>query len=369
MMREYFGEITDNRQAWKVKHNLLEIIVMTICAVIAGCDVWEDIADYCRVKEKWFKESLHMTLGNGIPSHDTLQRVWGMIEPKEFEQCFCEWVQAVCQKTKGEIVSIDGKTIRRSGGKQQKPIHMVSAWANTQQMVLGQMATDEKSNEITAVPELLEMLDIAGCIITADAMSCQKEIVKKITEKEADYVLGLKDNQPTMRREVAEYFDAAQREPKNYPDVKIMRTMDYGHGRIETRSYYLTTEVDWFESRKEWCNLCSFGMVCSRVEEGVKITEDTRYYITSLEDVSAFAEAARKHWGIENSLHWCLDMTFREDYSRIRKDHSAENMAVVRHIALSILKNYPAKISLARKRRRCAYDDAFFADVMNSVHA
>lgn len=369
MLREYFRELSDSRQAGKVKHNLLEIIVMTICAVIAGCDVWEDIADYCRVKEMWFRESLHMSLENGIPSHDTIQRVWGMIEPKEFEKCFCAWVEAVCQKTKGEIVSIDGKTVRRSGGNGQKPIHMVSAWANKQQMVLGQLATEEKSNEITAVPELLEMLDVTGCIITADAMSCQKEIVKKITVKKADYVLGLKDNQPTMRREVQEYFDAARRESQNYPAVQTIKTTDSGHGRIETRTYYLTTEIEWFEGRPDWSNLRSFGMVHSKVEQQGKVTEDVRYFISSLEDISTFSEAVRKHWGIENALHWCLDMTFQEDYSRIRKDHSAENMAVVRHIALNILKNYPAKISLARKRRRCAYDDTFFADVMCSVHA
>lgn len=369
MMQEYFGELTDNRQAWKVRHNLLEIIVMTICAVIAGCDVWEDITDFCRVKAAWFKESLHMKLENGIPSHDTMQRVWGMIDPKEFERCFCAWVEAVCQKTNGEIVSIDGKTVRRSGGKDQKPIHMVSAWANSQQMVLGQMATDEKSNEITAVPELLEMLDIAGCIITADAMSCQKEITQKITEKGADYVLGLKENQPTMRREVQEFFNAAKQEPQNYTSVKSVRTTDAGHGRVETRTYYLTTEIEWFESLAEWRNLRAFGMVLSRVVQSDRITEDVRYFITSLEDVSVFAEAVRKHWGIENSLHWCLDMTFREDLSRIRKNHSAENMVVVRHMALNVLKNHPAKISIARKRRRCAYDDDFFADVINSVHA
>ena len=369
MMREYFGNIRDTRQPWKVKHNLLEIIVMTICAVIAGCDVWEDIADYCRVKADWFRESLHMKLENGVPSHDTMQRVWGMIDPRAFERSFCAWVEAVCHKTNGEIVSIDGKTVRRSGGKDRNPIHMVSAWANKQQMVLGQLATDEKSNEITAVPALLEMLDVAGCIITADAMSCQKEIVQKITEKEADYVIGLKDNQPTMRREVQEYFDAARREPKNYPSVKTVKTKDAGHGRIETRTYYLTTEIEWFENLADWQNLRAFGMVHSKVEQYDRVTEDVRYFITSLEDESMFAEAVRKHWGIENSLHWCLDMTFREDLSRIRKDHSAENMVVVRHMALNILKSYPAKISLARKRRRCAYDDAFFADVMNSVRA
>ena len=310
-----------------------------------------------------------MELENGIPSHDTMQRVWAMIEPKEFERCFCAWVEAVCQRTNGEIISVDGKTVRRSGGQDQKPIHMVSAWAAGQQMVLGQLATDEKSNEITAVPELLEMLDIAGCIITADAMSCQKTIVEKIAGKGAEYVLSLKDNQPTLCTEVKEYFEGALQHSADYPDVMQIKTSDKGHGRIETRTYYFTTNVDWYADKQDWANLRSFGMVVSKVNQQGKITQDTRYFISSLDSIDLFADAVRKHWGIENSLHWCLDMTFHEDYSRIRKDHSAENMAVVRHIALNILKSYPEKISLARKRRRCAYDDAFFAKVMCSVHA
>ena len=179
MLQTYFETLTDERQAWKVKHNLLEIVVMTICAVIAGCDAWEDIEDFCRVKEQWLKENLHLELKNGLPSHDTMQRVWSMIHPEEFEKCFSQWVSSVCQRTDGEIVSIDGKTVRRSKDTDKNPIHMVSAWANQNQMVLGQLATDEKSNEITAVPELLEALDITGTIITTDAMSCQKEIVKQ----------------------------------------------------------------------------------------------------------------------------------------------------------------------------------------------
>ena len=369
MLKEYFDGINDPRQEGKVKHNLLEVIVMTICAVIAGCDVWEDIADFCRVKENWLRESLHMKLENGVPSHDTLQRVWGMIEPKEFEKRFSDWVDAVCQKVDGDIISVDGKTLRRSGASGQKPIHMVSAWSNKQQLVLGQIATEEKSNEITAVPELLEILDVAGCIITADAMSCQKAITQKVTEKGADYVLGLKDNHPLFRREVEEYFAAAMKDPKNYPDVKTQKTTDFGHGRIEYRTYHFTTETDWYEGKAEWSNLRSFGMVLSKVEYPDKTTEDVRFFISSLEDISAFSQAVRKHWGIENSLHWCLDMTFHEDYSRIRKDHTAENMAVVRHISLNMLKNHPAKISIARKRRRCSYDDAFLAEVILCFHA
>lgn len=369
MMREYFEGIKDTRQEGKVKHNLLEIIVMTICAVIAGCDVWEDIADFCRVKEKWLRESLHLKLENGIPSHDTMQRVWGMIEPEEFEKRFCEWVEAVSHKVEGDIISVDGKTLRRSGEKGKSPIHMVSAWSNQQQMVLGQLATDEKSNEITAVPELLNILDISGCIITADAMSCQKTITEKITEKGADYVLGLKENHPLFHQEVEDYFSAALKDAKNYPSVKKIETTDYGHGRIEHRTYYLTTEVVWYEGIADWSNLRSFGMVVSKITYPDKTTEDSRLFISSIEDISVFQNAVRKHWGIENSLHWCLDVTFREDYSRIRKDHSAENMAVVRHISLNLLKAHPSKISLARKRRRCSYDDAFLADVLLSVHA
>ena len=369
MLKDYFADLTDKRQRGKIKHNLLEIVVMTICAVIAGCDAWEDIADYCRVKEAWFREALHMKLENGIPSHDTIQRIWSMILPDEFEQRFRSWVSSICQKGENEIVSIDGKTLRGSKSEGRSPIHMVSAWANRNQLVLGQLATDEKSNEITAVPELLEVLDIEGCIITADAMSCQKAITEKITEKKADYVLGLKDNQPTLRQDSAEYFEDALKAPRNYPEIQKQVTLDKGHGRIETRTYYLTTDLDWLYGKNEWSRLNGLGMVHTRVETGGKVTEENRFYITSLTDIEIFSHAVRAHWGIESSLHWCLDMTFHEDYSRMRKDHSAENMAVVRHIALDILKQYPEKISLARKRRRCAYDDVFLANVLLSIHA
>ena len=369
MLQTYFETLTDERQTWKVKHNLLEIVVMTICAVIAGCDVWEDIEDFCRVKEQWLKENLHLELKNGLPSHDTMQRVWSMIHPEEFEKCFIQWVSSVCQRTDGEIVSIDGKTVRRSKDTDKNPIHMVSAWANQNQVVLGQLATDEKSNEITAVPELLAALDITGTIITTDAMSCQKEIVKKIIEKKADYTIALKENQPTLYEYVHDYFSSAITEKQFYPEVSSSQTTEKGHGRIERRTYYLSAEIEWLENRTDWAGLAAIGMVHSHVERNGVISEENRYYITSLVDVKQFASAVRSHWGVENSLHWCLDMTFHEDYSRIRKDHSAENMAVVRHMALNILKQHPAKISLARKRRRCSYDDAFLASVLLAFHA
>lgn len=369
MLRESFISIIDPRQQGKVKHNLLEIIVMTICAVIAGCDVWEDIVDFCRVKEQWLKEKLNMKLEYGLPSHDTMQRVWGMIEPESFEKCFREWVSSVCERVEGEIISIDGKTLCGSKGKGKSPIHMVSAWAHEQQLVLGQIATDEKSNEITAVPKLLDVLDIAGCIITADAMSCQKEIAQKVIEKHGEYVFGLKDNQPNLRRDTQDYYQAASKDPEVYSEIQWHKTTDKGHGRIETREYYLSTQIEWLSSINEWAGLKGLGMVRSTVIANGEKTTEERYYITSLTSVETFSKAVRAHWGIENTLHWCLDMTFHEDYSRIRNDHSAENMAVVRHIALDILKQYPEKISLARKRRRCSYDDAFLADVLLSVHA
>jgi predicted transposase YbfD/YdcC len=360
-MKEYFSEISDPRQPWKTDHNLHEIIIMTICAVISDFDHWEDIVDFCKVKEIWFKERLCLELKNGIASHDTFQRIFQLIDPKEMESSFITWVKSISEKTNGEIVSIDGKTVRRSKNGDINPIHMVSAWANTNQVVLGQVKVDEKSNEITAIPTLLELLDLRGCIVTIDAMGCQKEIAKKIVEQEADYVFGLKGNQTRLNDDVRLYFETETVENK-----KI--THDKGHGRFERREYTLETSIDWLFQKYEWCGLKSIGNVKSIIEEKGKTTEETRYFITSLTDINKFANAVRGHWGIENSLHYCLDVTFNEDENRTRKDNSAENFAVVRHIALNVLKQIqtPQKMSLARKRRKCQYDADFMADVLLS---
>ena len=366
MLQAYFEELTDPRAPWKIKHNMIEVIVMTICAVVGGCDSWEVIEDFCKVKETWFREDMNLQLKNGIPSHDTFQRVFGMIDPKEFERHFIEWTQAICTKTEGEIVSIDGKTLCGSKDRKKSAIHMVSAWANSNQMVLGQLATEEKSNEITAVPALLDILDVEGCTVTADAMSCQKEIVAQIAGKGADYAIGLKDNQPTLKTDVADYFRSALSEPLLFEEPQHFQEAEKGHGRYETRKYYLSTDVAWLPQLSEWKNLKGIGMVRSRSEQSGTISEDTRYYITSLTDISEFSKAVRAHWGIENSLHWCLDVVFDEDHIRMRKDHSAENMAIVRHIALNILKNFPTpkKMSLSRKRQKCEYDFAFLKQVL-----
>lgn len=357
-MREYFSEIKDARQSWKVEHNLHEIIIMTICAVISGLDHWEDIADFCRAKETWFKERLGLNLEKGVASHDTFSRVFQLMNPKEFERCFVEWVKSIVVKTDGEIVSIDGKTSRGSKSI-RTPIHMVSAWANKNRLVLGQVKTDDKSNEITAIPTLLDMLDLKGCIVTIDAMGCQKDIAGKIVKQDADYVFGLKGNQASLNEDVRLYFETEE-------VTNTTTTFDDGHGRIERRTYTLETNVDWLFQKPEWPGLQAIGMVKSVVEEKEKKTEEIRYFITSLTDVKKFGEAVRGHWGIENSLHYCLDVTFNEDKNRTRKDNSAENFAVVRHIALNVLKNFetPQKMSLARKRRKCQYDADFMADVL-----
>ena len=334
-MMEYLEGLTDPRQPKKVLHSFTETIMLVICAVTAGCDVWEDIADYCRVKEDWFREKLGLQLTNGIPSHDTMERIFGMLNPDEFRKAFIEWVQQSCGKQAQEIISIDGKTMRGSKGKEQQPIHMVSAWANQAKVVFGQLAVNEKSNEITA----------------------------------ADYVIGLKDNQPTLRKEAEEYFVSALETPQFYPHVSRTVTHNQGHGRIETREYYLSTDPDLLNLYTEWRDLNSIGMMKSRIIQNETTTEEIHYYISSLTDVNDFSKAARSHWGVENSLHWCLDVTFREDHSRMRKDHSAENFAVVRHMVLNVLKNMPDKMSVARRRRHCSYDDDYLASVLLSFHA
>jgi predicted transposase YbfD/YdcC len=237
---------------------------------------------------------------------------------------------------------------------------MVSAWANTNQLVLGQVKTDEKSNEIKAIPVLLEMLELKGCIVTIDAAGCQKKIAEQITKVEADYVLALKGNQESLNDDVRLYFETED-------VIEKYITHDKGHGRIETRKYYLETEIDWLYQKPDWAGLNAIGMVKSSVLEKDSQREEARYFITSLTNVETFAKAVRAHWGIENSLHWCLDVVFREDACRTRKDNSAENASVIRKIALNILKNFPVKMSLARKRRKCLYDPDFMAEVLLSA--
>jgi predicted transposase YbfD/YdcC len=356
---EHFQGIVDKRDSKNRKHNLLEIIVMTICAVCAGCDDYCEIALFCKSKEGWFKNFLE--LKNGIASHDTFNRVISLIEPKQFEKCFIEWVGTTNKISKGQVVAIDGKTLRGSKDGDIKAIHMVSAWANTNKLVLGQIKTEEKSNEITAIPELLDLLDVSGCIITIDAMGCQTKIVDKIVSKSADYVLAVKGNQGSLSEDIQLFFEEKLPSKMKYVTHDYYKTLEKDHGRVEKREYYITEEIAWLlERHPKWKNLKSIGIAKSTVEIDDKKREDIRFYISSLPgNAIQFGDAVRGHWGIENSLHWVLDVAFHEDANRVRKDHSAENFAVIRHISLNLIKQESSKISIKNKRKLCGYDDDF----------
>ena len=261
---------------------------MTICAVISGCEYWEDITDFCKVKEQWFREKMSLRLENGIASHDTFQRVFAMIKPSELEACFISWIKSIQRQIQGEIVSIDGKTLCGSRNEEDHVIHMVSAWANQNQLVLGQIKTADKSNEIKAIPQLLDLLEIKGCLVTIDAIGCQTKIAEKVVAQEADYLFSLKENQTQLHEDIRRYFESAMKEPHFYEDVQKTKTSEKGHGRFEKRSYFLTEEIDWLYSRDKWENLNAIGMVRSVVERKGTVTEETRFFIGSIETVSSF---------------------------------------------------------------------------------
>ena len=368
-MKESFSSLTDKRQQAQVRHELYDVIAMTIAAVIGNCDGWDEIEDFCIGKEEWLKEHMGLKLEHGIPSESTFARIWSAIDPEAFKKCFSQWTNRIHEKVTGEVISIDGKTVRGSKSDTRNPIHMISAWVSEQQMVLGQRCVEEKTNEITTVPLLLKLLDINGCIVTADAMSCQREITKAIVDGQGDYVLRLKENQPMLYEYAETYFTDAVENPQWYPEMTSCETLEKGHGRIEKRTYYLSSNLSGFEATGDWAGLAGIGMVCSRVSIGDKETVEMRYAITSLKDVGEFARALRTHWSIENGLHYCLDISFNEDHSRIRKDNAAENLAVVRHFALSALKQIqsPKRASIKRKRKICAYDLNLLASVLNVI--
>ena len=294
---------------------------------------------------------------NGVPSADTFERIWQRLDSKEFKKSFRRWTESIRVKIAGEVISIDGKTSRGSGDDEKKAVHMVSAWLSEQKMVLGQIAVPEKTNEITAVPELIKMLDIGGCIITADAMSCQKSIVAEVIRKKADYVIGLKGNQSGLLEYAELLYEGIRKDPGLY-EVKSIVTHDKGHGRQEVRTYYISTELSGLHQQKEWKGLKAIGMVHSVITDikTGEVTEAYRYYITSLTDIEAFARAVREHWGIEASLHHVLDVSFQEDASKIRRDNAPDNMAVIRHFVIAALKYLPVRknnVSARRKRKMC----------------
>lgn len=368
-IQTHFAALSDPRVERTKRHQLLDIIVIAICAVISGADNWVDIEAYGKAKETWLRRFLD--LPNGIPSHDTFGRVFARLNPAEFERCFLNWVQSVFEVTGGQVIAVDGKTLRRSGDKTlgKGAIHIVSAWAVHNHLVLGQVKTDEKSNEITAIPELLALLDLAGCIVTIDAMGCQTKIAEQIVAQGGDYVLAVKENQGQLYGDLSDLFEHAQHDAFRYTPHTYTRTIDKDHGRLEIRQCWTVddpTHLAYLRRQNRWEGLQSLVMVQRERHIQGEISTETAYYITSLpNEAPTVLNATRAHWGVENSLHWVLDIAFREDDSRARQGHSAENLAVLRHIALNLLKQErTAKVGIKAKRLKAGWDDDYLIRVL-----
>lgn len=370
---DYFSDIKDPRiQNHNFRHRIIDILVITVLATICGADGWAEIERFGKSKQDWLKTFLE--LPNGIPSHDTFGRVFSILNPKELEKCFSAWLKSLSVDLKNEIIALDGKTVRGSGNKRQKEpaIHLVSAWAAKSRIMLAQVKTEDKSNEITAMPKLLDMLDIKGSIITIDAMGCQTEIAKKIKKKEAHYLFCLKENQKTLYDNVVSIFERAEEnKQKQYKKVLHRRKIEkiHDHGRIETRRYTLVSARAplFFELR--WPGLRGIGKIeITRTTNNV-VEYLTRYFLTSLhyEDIDIFMEAVRKHWQIEIDLHWSLDVSFREDHCQIRLGHAPDNLALIRRIALNLLKQEQThKNGISCRRKTAGWDNQYLLKVLTA---
>jgi predicted transposase YbfD/YdcC len=367
---EHFQDLPDPRVNRTKDHDLIDLLVIAVCTLLCAGESFNDMEDFGHAKHDWFKTFL--TLRNGIPSHDTFNRLFAALDPKQFLDCFLRWTQSLRQAVPQEIVALDGKALRRALNADQSVKYVVSAWAESNGLVLGQLKVADKSNEITALPELLRVLELSGCIVTVDAMGTQKKIAKEIIEADADYVLALKGNHETVYAEVKLFLDETVAEISKPRSVgaklsqaagtlAVLETVEKDHGRIETRRYYQSAEVDWFADRAKWEGLRSVGMVEALREIDGKRTVERRYYLSSLPlGVAPFARAVRGHWGVENKLHWVLDVCFREDQSRARTGYAAENLATLRRLALNLLKREKTKRrGIKGKQLNASWDHAY----------
>jgi predicted transposase YbfD/YdcC len=369
---EHFAALEDPRVERTKLHPLLSIVTIALCAVICGAETWNDIEEFGKAKSEWLCSFLD--LPNGIPSHDTFNRVFQALDPKQFQACFLNWVKAVAEVLPAQVIAVDGKTVR---GSQDEPngkaaIHMVSAWAASNRLVLAQVKVDTKSNEIMAIPQLLQSLAIKGCIVTIDAMGTQREIAKQILHQDGDYVLALKENQGTLYRDVVEVFAQAKDGTIEDLVVEDARTIDKGHGRIDVRRYRVIPDADvlaWLQEGHQWPGLGAIGMVEAERRIGDKRTIEARYYLLSRGlKAKAFGQAVRSHWGIENQVHWVLDIAFHEDQSRIRAGYAAENFTVLRHLALNLLQHHPSKgLSVKARRLKAAWNNDYLLQVLRDI--
>lgn len=360
-VKKHFSKLKDPRIDRRKRHLLLDIIVIALCGVICGAKTWSMIAVFAQRRKAWLQSFL--ALPHGIPSHDTISRVFCLLDPAAFGVCFRSWVQALAATLQLKHIAIDGKTLRGSRGRDLGPLHVVSAWAVANHVSLGQVATAEKSNEITAIPQLLELLDLNGALVTIDAMGCQKEIAAKIIERGGDYLLTVKDNQPRLLEDIQEAF--VQALDSGGPALDVHETTERGHGREELRRYHVIREPEGIRDQALWPNLRVIGMCYSERTINGETSNEVRYFIGSKKaGARYYGRSLRQHWGIENNLHWQLDVSFGEDLSRVRERNAAENFNQLRKMALSLLKRQPGKESIVAKMLSAAVDSDYLEQVL-----
>jgi predicted transposase YbfD/YdcC len=370
MFIELFSSIPDERQEWKVKHKLVDIIFIAVVATVADCDDWEEIEWFAKLKENWFRK--YLELPNGIPSHDTIERVFSWIDPDKFKAAFFSWVFLAMGIKPPGVVAIDGKAMRGTKDTDKGALYVVNAWFSENGMVLGQVFADAKSNEITAIPKLIDILELSGQIVTMDAAGTHVNIAQGIVDGGGDYVLALKGNQGNMFDAVSFFFEEELKGQSDFT-IKRMTTGEKGHGRIEKRTYYMTDQIEWLDKKDDWPNFKSIGMVRNHTEKisTGEVSDEIRYFISSLPcEVSRFAYAVRNHWGVEN-MHWSLDTTFNEDGRRSRKNNSAKNLAQLLRLSYDIIKSceLPKKMPLKRLRKQAMVDEKYLEKLISAVFA